>query len=110
MAKNRQGTGKRRGAGRPFPPGNRANPSGRPKKDFDLVTRCRELTPDIIERYGKLGKGAKSAAEVQAGKVVIEYGYDKPKQRTELTGKDGAPIGIVADSTVLGVLKKLAGE
>jgi hypothetical protein len=70
-----------------------ANPKGRPKKDFDLVTRCRELTPAIIEHYGKMGASAETAAEVLAGRVVLEYGNDKPRQRTELTGPNGAPLG-----------------
>jgi len=39
-----------------------------------------------------MGARAETAAEVMAGKIVIEYGHDKPRQRTELTGKDGAPL------------------
>lgn len=83
---------RRKVGGRDFPKGKSGNPKGRPKKDFDLVTRCRELTPDIIERYGMLGARAKTAGEVLAGRIVLEYGNDKPRQRTEITGKDGAPL------------------
>jgi len=93
---NRRKTGKRGGRNRttwkkgdPTP-----NPKGRPKKDFDLVTRCRELTPDIIERYAEMGARAKTGPEVLAGKIVIEYGHDKPRQRTELTGPNGAPLAV----------------
>lgn len=75
-----------------FKKGTTGNPKGRPKKDFDLVTRCRELTPDIIERYGMLGARAKTAGEVLAGRIVLEYGNDKPRQRTEITGPGGLPL------------------
>jgi hypothetical protein len=86
-AKRRKTGGRDFKRGEPSP-----NPKGRPKKEFDLVTRCRELTPPIIERYAKLGRAAQTAAHVLAGRVVIEYGHDKPRQRTELTGPDGAPL------------------
>ncbi len=86
-AKRRKTGGRDFKKGAPSP-----NPKGRPKKDFDLVTRCRELTGPIIEHYGRLGRRARTGAEVLAGKVVIEYGHDKPRQRTELTGPNGAPL------------------
>jgi len=90
--KNSDGSAKRRPRGRPFSKGETGNPAGRPKKNFDLVTRCRELTPDIIERYAKMGALARSGADVMAGKIVIEYGHDKPRQRHELTGPNGAAL------------------
>lgn len=86
-AKRRKTGGRDFKRGEPSP-----NPKGRPKKEFDLVTRCRELTGPIIEHYGRVAARAKSGWQVMAGKVVIEYGHDKPRQRTELTGKDGAPL------------------
>jgi hypothetical protein len=91
---NRQKTGKRGGRRRTtWEPGVPSpNKDGRPKKDFDLVTRCRELTPAIIEHYGQMGANAITGADVMAGKVVVEYGNDKPRQRTEITGKGGGPI------------------
>jgi hypothetical protein len=89
--KNSGGTAEAK-RGRQFSKGASGNPSGRPKKDFDLVTRCQELTPDIIERYAEMGARAKSTADVAAGRVVIEYGYDKPRQRHELTGANGKAL------------------
>lgn len=92
MGENSKGSAKRRPRGKPFPKGKTGNPAGRPKQDFDLVTRCRELTPAIIERYGAMGARATNGAEVLAGKIVVEYGHDKPRQRHEVTGPDGTPL------------------
>lgn len=108
---NRQKSAKRkpRGRGRPFLPGNNANPLGRPKKDFDLVTRCRELTADIIEHYATLGRTARSGYAVRAGEIVLHYGNDKPRSRAEVTGKDGGPLASV-DQVILVVPNDDSGE
>jgi len=90
--------GKKKPRGKPFKRGAPSpNPDGRPKKDFDLVTRCKELTPAIIERYAIMGATATTAAEVSAGKVVIAYAEGLPRQRTEITGLDGEPLKITYD-------------
>jgi len=86
--------------GRPFTPGNQAAVGhGRPKKDFDLVTRCQELTPDIIEHYGARGAVAETGADVEMGKVVVAYGHGRPKATHEHTGPGGGPIQIAAVRT-----------
>lgn len=101
---------KRKPRGRPFKKGAPSpNPKGRPKKDFDLVTRCKELTPDIIERYAVMGASAMSSADVSAGKVVIAYAEGLPRARAEISGPNGAPLKISYDN-VREKLGKLAAE
>lgn len=86
--------------GRPFEPGNQAAVGhGRPKKDFDLVTRCQDLSEDIIEHYGLRGARAETGAEVEMGKVVVAYGYGKPRARHEHSGPGGGPIQVEAVQT-----------
>jgi hypothetical protein len=86
----RPGNAKR---GRPFAPGNQAaKGKGRPKKDFDLETRTRELSPEIIERYAIMGRRAKTTAEVTAGRVVLAYAWGNPRARVEHSGPGGGPI------------------
>lgn len=102
MAENTRKAGKRGGRRRTtWKPGIPSpNKAGRPKKDFDLVTRCRELTPDIIEHYAKLGRTARGGYAVKAGEIVLHYGNDKPRARAEITGKDGEPLASV-DQVIL---------
>lgn len=86
--------------GRPFEPGNQAAVGhGRPKKDWDIVTRCQDLSADIIEHYGLRGARAETGAEVEMGKVVVAYGFGKPHARHEHTGVGGGPIQIEAVRT-----------
>jgi hypothetical protein len=86
--------------GRPFEPGNQAAVGyGRPKKDFDIETRCKELSQDIIEHYATMGKTATTGPEVEAGKVVLAYAHGKPRVRLEHSGPGGGPLQVEAVRT-----------
>ena len=101
--------------GKKFKNGESGNPNGRPKGSISLKTRIRNL----LEDNKKLPKSVKDVIKVAVGsskkpidamiivsmlqalqgdekhmKILMEYGYDKPIQRNEHTGKDGGNINI----------------
>lgn len=83
LAQNRTTTAKRRrGPGRPFLPGNNANPGGRPKRDRALTAALEEVVDKtkLAEKLYKLALGGDMAA--------IKYVYDRiegmPPQRREI--------------------------
>lgn len=76
-----------------FEKGNKAAKGhGRPKHDFDIETFCRSASMPIARRFAEMGERAETSAEVAAGKCVLEYAWGKAKQRTEVTGANGAPL------------------
>jgi hypothetical protein len=76
-----------------FAKGNKAAKGhGRPKHDFDIETFCRNASMPIARRFAEMGERGESSADVAAGKVVLEYAWGKAKQRTEVTGANGAPL------------------
>ncbi len=87
-AQNREGIAKPKAKprGRPFPPGNNANPQGRPKKD-------RALTAALETTVDKKKLGEKLWALALAGKMdAIKYIYDRiegtPTVRHEFSVED----------------------
>jgi len=75
--------------GKPFAPGNSANPGGRPKKtpeEFELVEACKAKTKDaldVIEQIMRHGQSEKT--RLSAAVVIIERAYGKPTQDTNTT-------------------------
>lgn len=107
--------------GRPFEPGNRANPGGRPK---GLSAKVRELAPPekltefylaILNRDGKeLRKLGIKVSEVQlsdrlkAADWLADRGYGKAPQHTPVEGADPLELDGV-DASIAAVLDDLAG-
>lgn len=88
----------RKPRGKPFAPGNQAGKGhGRPKKDWDIETEAKALTPAILARFAVMGANARSPHDVAAGKVVIAYAEGLPKARTEHSGPGGKPISVRTD-------------
>jgi hypothetical protein len=76
-----------------FSEGNRAAVGyGRPKKDWDIETEAINWSVPIVTRFGMMGATARSPQDVAAGKAVLAYAHGMPRQRTELTGKDGKDL------------------
>lgn len=65
---------------------------GRPKKDWDIETEAINWSVPIVARFGMMGATARSPQDVAAGKAVLAYAHGMPRQRTELTGKDGKDL------------------
>lgn len=74
--------------GKPFGPGNLANPSGRPKRteeEFELINACKAKTPDaliVIESIMRDGDSEKT--RLSAAQYIIDRAYGKAKQETDV--------------------------
>lgn len=92
-AKSSAGRGEGRDDKGRFSEGNRAGVGyGRPKKDWDIETEAINWSIPIMMRFGMMGATARSPQDVAAGKAVLAYAHGMPRQRTELTGKDGKDL------------------
>ncbi|CAB4147924.1 hypothetical protein UFOVP1020_48 [uncultured Caudovirales phage] len=81
--------------GRPFTPGNRANPSGRPKKTPELIeveNLCKDASPDAVERLKAWMGSDNPKASVQACMGILNRAFGQPRQPMEHAGKDGGPL------------------
>lgn len=101
------GGGRGRGPGRKFNAGQSGNPGGRPKLLKELKERIQARGEELIEklfaiavdppkpkRVGRrvLLDGPSAKERVMAIEKLLAYGYGKPVQAMEITGKDGTPI------------------
>lgn len=79
--------------GRPFQPGNCANPGGRPKLPED-VKHVREIarsyTEDAIEALVDVLRNGGASAKVAAANALIDRGWGKAEQ--PITGADGKAV------------------
>jgi hypothetical protein len=92
---NRVGSVSRLRGLRPFPPGQSGNPGGRPR-GFATYIRARTEDGQTLVDY-VLGVFADQTQDaklrLEAATWLADRGFGKPIQTTELTGKDGAPLG-----------------
>jgi len=77
-----------------FKKGQSGNPGGRPKENLQLKELAREKTIEALETLSEVmgDKAAPPAARVSAACAILDRGYGKPVQSTELSGPDGGPI------------------
>ena len=75
--------------GKPFPPGNCANPGGRPKLPTDVVhvrELARQYTTDAISTLARVMKYGSPNAQVSAANALIDRGWGKSEQPVAHTG------------------------
>lgn len=74
--------------GKPFAPGNSANPGGRPKmtdEEFELVSACKAKTPAALKVIeGIMVNGQSEKTRLTAAIAIIERAYGKPKQEQDI--------------------------
>ena len=67
-----------------FKPGQSGNPSGRPKQNKDLVERCRDMTPKVLDTMQLILERGKAMERIKAGEIILAYGHGKPTQRVDV--------------------------
>lgn len=86
--------------GKPFAPGNSANPGGRPKKteeEFALIEACKKKAPEALEVILEImQRGQSEKTRLSAAIAVIERGYGKPKQEQDLNLSGDVSIRSIA--------------
>lgn len=91
-----QAKAKRKAPRTAFKKGQTGNPGGRPKRtaeELDLIAACKEKTPAalaVIESVMLEGENERN--RLAAAQYVIDRGYGKPVQQSEITGANGGPI------------------
>lgn len=84
--------------GKAFPKGKSGNPTGRPKRteeEVSLIEACKAKTNDALTVIEALMRGAdKDSVKLSAAQYIIDRGWGRPVQQTELMGKDGSAFEI----------------
>jgi hypothetical protein len=87
------------GALRPFAPGNRANPGGRPKDTAALAQRIRRETKQgrvLVDYLLDAVQHSRSSKErIDAATLLLAYGFGKPVQPVDFADADGKPAEVV---------------
>jgi hypothetical protein len=89
-----------------FRKGKSGNPGGRPKKrpeDYDLELACKGKTPQAFETLVSIMEHSEiERNRLLAVQMIIERAHGKPRQTTEITGKNGTPITIKEEKDLFG--------
>jgi hypothetical protein len=91
------------GKGRPFPKGKSGNPGGKPKKNQELEALCQKVCKGTKQRNGAIEDIASIATSpstsdrdrLEAWRILLAYGYGKPRQCTELSTDPENPLRVV---------------
>lgn len=81
--------------GKPFAPGNSANPGGRPKLPEDIKhvrELARQYTHRAVDALVAVLDGDSAAASVAAANALLDRGWGKPEQSIVGPGPDGEHV------------------
>lgn len=82
--------------GRPFKKGQSGNPGGRPKLPEEFVELARSRSVDALNYLIDAinDENLPPNARIRAAETIIAYGYGKPSQSIDLSGRDNKAIEI----------------
>lgn len=113
--------GRRRGPGRPFPPGVSGNPGGRPRSVKEVQELASTYTVESVEALvttmrrcqgkklkGGLTVGADWKEVRQAAVAILNRACGMPSQ--PISGVPGQPLTVTAGDGLIAILQALAGE
>lgn len=85
-----------------FKKGQSGNPGGRPKGIFSVTRRAQEAGEEAVEFLLSVMRNAEEETKdrIAAARDILDRGFGKPKQQTELTGGDGVEINIVISEKI----------
>jgi hypothetical protein len=92
MAADRSEQQRNRAVGRPFQKGQSGNPGGRPKETAEVRELARQHTIEAVERLVAWMRSDEPKASVAACNAILDRGWGKPLQSTELSGAGGTPL------------------
>lgn len=72
-----------------FTKGRSGNPTGRPKKDPEVDEILRAKSPAAARKLVELMDCDDPRVALQAATKIVEHAIGTPKQKVEVTGKDG---------------------
>lgn len=72
--------------------GQSGNPGGRPKEDAEVKALARQFGPEAINRLADLMRGESPKVAVSAAIALLDRGYGKPTQTTEVKAEIDAVI------------------
>ena len=98
MAAHNRGPEQKKGKprGRPFQPGNSANPGGRPKSLVEVMDLARQHTPQAIATLAGWMTSEDAKASVAACNALLDRAWGKPQQTIDASVK--MDIGAVIDA------------
>ncbi len=78
----------------PFEKGKSGNPGGRPKVTAEVKELARKHTKDALSTLVKIlkDKDAAPAAKVAAANSILDRGYGKPAQISQIEGNADKPV------------------
>jgi hypothetical protein len=110
MAENSSGSAppRRRVPGRPFVKGQSGNAGGRPKGLREVQDYAGVFTFEAVDTLVTIMRGRSQKEARQAAVAILDRACGKPAQ--PIGGVPGEPLRVAGAATVVGLLKKLAGE
>jgi hypothetical protein len=86
-----------------FVKGQSGNPSGRPKANSEVTQAAQGYGIEAVHRLAELMRGDNPKVAKEAAVALLDRGYGKPTQTTELSGPDGSAINLGGLAPVYGL-------